>query len=1339
MPSAADPPFDGRHRLLERIAQGAMGEVYAARDEVRGRSVALKRMRPEALKIIGAVEHFRAEYRELCRLEHPRIIEVYDYGIDGDQPFYTMELLDGEDLRQLAPMPYREACRCLRDVASSLALLHARRLLHRDLSPRNVRRTGDGRCKLLDFGTMAPFGEPHNIAGTPPFVPPEALEGEALDQRSDLYSLGALAYWLLTGRHAHDVQVIDELPASWKKPPPRTRRFVPEIPPALDDLVLSLLELSPMGRPSSASEVIERLTAAGGLEVDDTLDVAASYLAGARLVGREHAMANIERRIEQTRDERGVAVRIDGDAGVGKSRLLREAVLMAQLQGMAVVHASARDCPDERALARQLAAELQGAAPNDAAEARLGLEPGLALLDSHPAPGAPGTDGTEARARAQNAVAEWFARVSRQRPLLVAVDDLDRADEFSAAFVASLAIAAAGLPLLVLATTTRRATRDQPSAVGALTTVAARVPLSSLDEAQTGELMRSIFGDVPQLQRVTHWMFRNAHGNPALCVELTQHLIERGVVRYVSGQWALPDTDITEEVPGELREALAMRLRRLSNDAQGIARLVAINGGSAPDHLLRAATELSERRADEALRELEHEQVLRRSGERWVLSLDAMREALELSMEEHERRSLHARLAAALLDDDDQQARLLAGWHLVHTVDELRGADILADLGPRLMREGLGAASATRAIEKALEVYERHGRPLAARLGLRSHLIVGGYLVDPAIAHRYGAETIDALYRASGLDVARRLARTLGAKLGIYLGAAWASVRRIFVARSQRPPHIVAATHYFCRATMALVGVRATGLDAPGTRALAELILPLARSGIPGATEVALTCQALALQPWGRESELERALSEAIERLDRLPVALVPGMTEADVLDMRVGLWLSRGINACYRPGREGLEVADRVEAMGSQLSGVCADRIRTVYYTVRGYREEADRYRQRIEMHAVQGGSTWQVHAFSVPIEGISAAIYGDVVGARRALERIDELAERTPSLQPLRDLCLSAYQYARGQYEEVVRLGEAWQARHPPGTVIGWAQAYMAHAGALLALGRAEEARDMAERGLDAVPPDDLDYFIMYMPLQGIYALAVGMSGDETRSRALLSRLELRLRDAGEHSALALLSEYRTRMARKRHDQAELQASLQSLEEAARLSRNPALIAHAERIAGLSARMTIGSDPPTAPGFAPARVELRDVDSGLSGKAEQTIVTRVLMDCRRGDQRARQALRLLAQYAGASRGYLLVTDGSRPRVAASLSREQPPEALERHVSDLIARGRGGVQVRIRADDGDDGACRVFGVFLLPDEDDGCVGAVALEEQGEPLERVRNELLREVGATLVP
>src|SRR5262245_60793968 len=228
-----------------------MGTVYRVLDRVAGEERVLKRVQVQAgARAQYFLEAFEREYQVLRTLDHPRIIRVFDYGIDGEGPYYTMELLDGNDLRRTAPAPYKAACSRLRDVATSLVLLHARRLLHRDLSPGNVRITSDGRCKLLDFGALAPFGSSHVIVGTTPLVAPEALAHAPLDERTDLYSLGALAYWMLTGRHAFPATRLEALTAAWEIVPPPPSAVVAGIPEALDRLVLSLLHRDPRSRPA---------------------------------------------------------------------------------------------------------------------------------------------------------------------------------------------------------------------------------------------------------------------------------------------------------------------------------------------------------------------------------------------------------------------------------------------------------------------------------------------------------------------------------------------------------------------------------------------------------------------------------------------------------------------------------------------------------------------------------------------------------------------------------------------------------------------------------------------------------------------------------------------------------------------------------------------------------------------------------------------------------------------------------------------------------------------------------------------------------------------------------
>src|SRR5689334_6521302 len=187
----------GRYLVHAPLGRGGMAIVYRVNDATLGRDVALKQLTFSSSTGDPrfATAMFEREFHTLSSLSHPSIIEVYDYGVDETGPYYTMELLDGGDLRERTPVPWRDACVMLYDVCSSLALIHSRRLVHRDVSPRNIRCTSDGRAKLIDFGAMVPMGPGDLIVGTPSFVAPEVVHLSALDARTDLFSFGATLYF----------------------------------------------------------------------------------------------------------------------------------------------------------------------------------------------------------------------------------------------------------------------------------------------------------------------------------------------------------------------------------------------------------------------------------------------------------------------------------------------------------------------------------------------------------------------------------------------------------------------------------------------------------------------------------------------------------------------------------------------------------------------------------------------------------------------------------------------------------------------------------------------------------------------------------------------------------------------------------------------------------------------------------------------------------------------------------------------------------------------------------------------------------------------------------------
>jgi hypothetical protein len=713
-----------------------------------------------------------------------------------------------------------------------------------------------------------------------------------------------------------------------------------------------------------------------------------------------------------------------------------------------------------------------------------------------------------------------------------------------------------------------------------------------------------------------------------------------------------------------------------------------------------------------------------------------MRETVLQGLQRREAQELHAKLAEALhaAAGDDLQLQFRAAWHQSHTLEELKAAHLLARLGPRVLRSGVNPGTAVDAMERALEIYERHGASPTARLRMCSLLVMIGFSHDPKLAERYGEATVRELYRASGLHLVDRWSRRLGPRLAAICAIGWTSLARLLVPAARRPPSPQRALAYLGRSLSALMGTRTSLLDGPGTAALAPYAETLIRSGLPVAAQVAGACRASTLQPLGRESELRaevEALLEQVEGMrDRIAAPFRDGWDE-----LHLSLLFMKGVNSAFLPGRGALDIADQLEARGDHAAMVCAERLRMAYHAVRGQRHQTEGALRTLELHAIQGGSVWQTNAFWHPIEGLSGALYGDVVAARRALDQLQALVAELPSLTPMRDLVRVGYHYARGDHERAVEHGLPFVAAHPPRTVVGWAVGYALTAMALVELGRADEARDLARRGFEAIPQPDLDYFGLYMPLEGALALSEAFCGNDARGDEIFDRMEARVLADNEHGVAALLHQHRARLARLKGDATMLRRSLRVMSELAESSRDPVLTAHVDRITGLSMRLTRGSDPSgliQEPGDAVAHaVEAHDA----------TLVTRVLSRCDSEAERANSALLLLAQCAGALRAYLMVPGADRPELVAQLGEGDPPTELELQMGQLLERGRPGTRgrTRLRGDPATGVPPSTFVMVLLPTAEGERAGVAALEEPEDGLMQLRPALIEQVGRGLAP
>jgi serine/threonine protein kinase len=273
----------GSYQLVELLGHGGMGEVWRARHQFLARHAAIKLVRPEVLGARDDAEarvllrRFEREAQATAALSSPHTIQLFDFGMTGEGTFYyVMELLAGRDLetlvREFGPVPADRAVFLLRQVCHSLADAHARGMVHRDIKPANVYVCRMGLeydfVKVLDFGLVKVRNRPattdtlltvdHTTTGTPAYMAPEIILGDAdVDSRADVYALGCVAYYLLTGSLVFeaDTHMKMLLQHAQAKPVPPSQRTELPIPRELDELVLACLEKNPNDRPQSAEDL----------------------------------------------------------------------------------------------------------------------------------------------------------------------------------------------------------------------------------------------------------------------------------------------------------------------------------------------------------------------------------------------------------------------------------------------------------------------------------------------------------------------------------------------------------------------------------------------------------------------------------------------------------------------------------------------------------------------------------------------------------------------------------------------------------------------------------------------------------------------------------------------------------------------------------------------------------------------------------------------------------------------------------------------------------------------------------------------------------------------------
>jgi predicted ATPase len=613
-PSAEATPEVAGYEVLDLLGRGGMGIVYKARQHSLDRPVALKFLPQECARDPAWLARFRREARTASALNHPHICTIYDTGQSEGRPFLSMELIEGRTLESLigGRLAVDELAELFGQAARALAAAHAAGVVHRDVKPANLMVRDDGILKVLDFGLARRLPESKSQrtkssslstdvgasrAGTVLYMSPEQARAEPVDAATDIFSLGLVIYELATGQHPFcadsEVGVLHAIIAQSPVPPSRLN---PEIPASLEALTQHMLAKDPRLRPT-ALEVEEALTELaaklpgelGGQRVD---------LASHPTVGRQQELAALRAGWRQASGGRGSLLCVTGEPGLGKTTLVE--TFLQELASSGRIFSLARGRCSERLAGAEaylpfleaLDNLLQGEGGASAAQAMKLLAPTwyVQLMPLAAGDTSLARVLTEAKAASQERLKREFGvfvqELSRQRPLVMFLDDIHWADPSSVDLLAFLGSRCSECRLLiVLAYRLSDLLRSEHpfgpvklelQGRGICREVA--VPFLSRDDlAQYLSLEFAGHQFPEELATVLHG---RTEGNPLFMVDLLRYLRNRGVIVQDQGRWALVRAmpDLKRELPESVRSMIQRKVAQLGVADRNLLMVASVMG-----------------------------------------------------------------------------------------------------------------------------------------------------------------------------------------------------------------------------------------------------------------------------------------------------------------------------------------------------------------------------------------------------------------------------------------------------------------------------------------------------------------------------------------------------------------------------------------------------------------------------------------------------------------------------------------------------------------------------------------------------------------------------------------
>ena len=647
--------------FMREVGSGGMARVLLAKAP-SGELVALKVLRKSRFRT-GLVR-FRREFRALSRINHPNVIRVDAYGDVHGHPYIAMEYVDGPDLHSLirsfrAWDPGKRWRRCeeiLIDLCRALSAIHKRGLVHRDMKPSNVLIAKDHTCKLTDFGIVKdldPSHDPHmstTLVGTWAYASPEQITGNAIDYRSDIYSMGVILFAMLTGKRpfvANDMA--GYLALHRDRPAPAPRDVNRNIPEHLDEICRRMLQKAPGDRYQSAQEILYRLEAEERVPLPQATDGWQPPL-----VGRDLEIEAISNAVAGLTDQRGGVLVLEGDDGSGKSRLLDYAADRAQMLGIPHHRAEFRETtPVFQVLigiVRDVLKELGNRAPTE-------LAADLAAYSS--------TESLrgDARYAVYDGAREALELALEDHPRVLVLDDLHLAhprELHLLSFLVRNLVGKGHRPMLVI--TSLRPKASAPSDAFAMGEEIGFEPnqilVGALSREDLHTVVTGLVGDSKSARLLAQRLHKETEGNAFFVTEFLRSLLASKVIaRTVDGHALTIDADEIStghlEIPLGVRQMMKARLDAIKSEDRRVLEVLAVSGGREVD--LDVLLDVLEEDEDEVLDALDRLLAAgivreRRVGDTVLHVVTHMKfsDVVYRDLDAERRPWLHRKLAAAL-------------------------------------------------------------------------------------------------------------------------------------------------------------------------------------------------------------------------------------------------------------------------------------------------------------------------------------------------------------------------------------------------------------------------------------------------------------------------------------------------------------------------------------------------------------------------------------------------------------------------------------------------------------------------------------------------------------------